>query len=198
MCDVIPYFHRAIIWDVRPLRIFSSYVSIKQNKIVFGTLVRISSLTNLALASWDFSCLLSPGLDGIYFLVRSTTNIQQKPNKYTKTYRGIQSQTNPIPSLHQHPPPTLKRKQPQLSITPFLITKYHQINYPLSIVSIPSITTPPVATQTQKHQNFTVLTSTPDTERIQLNLISYKLSTPQKNHTQITTSANFQIYQTFQ
>ncbi len=41
MCNVIPYFHRTIFWDVRPLRIFTSYVSVMQNKIVFGTLVRI-------------------------------------------------------------------------------------------------------------------------------------------------------------
>ncbi len=46
------------------LRIFNSYVSAIQNKIVFGTLVRISSLTNLPVASLDISCLLSPGLDG--------------------------------------------------------------------------------------------------------------------------------------
>ena len=64
MCDVIPYFHRTIFWDVRPLGIFNSYSSVIQNKIVFGTLVRISNLTNLAVASWDFSCLLSLGLYG--------------------------------------------------------------------------------------------------------------------------------------
>jgi hypothetical protein len=69
MCNVIPYFHCAIIWDVHPLRIFNSYVSAIQNKIVFGTLVRISNLTNLAVASWDFSCFLSPSLYGRLELV---------------------------------------------------------------------------------------------------------------------------------
>ena len=63
-CNVIPCFHRAIIRDERPLGIFNSYVSVIQNKIVFGTLVRISNLTNLAVASWDVSCFLSPGLYG--------------------------------------------------------------------------------------------------------------------------------------
>ena len=46
------------------LKIFNSYVSVIQNKIVFGTLVRISSLTNLAVASLYISRFLSPGLDG--------------------------------------------------------------------------------------------------------------------------------------
>ncbi len=46
------------------LRIFNSYIGVIQNKIVFGTLVRISSLTDLAVASLDISCFLSPGLDG--------------------------------------------------------------------------------------------------------------------------------------
>ena len=45
-----------------PLGIFDSYVSLIQNKIFFGTLRRISDLTNLAVTSWAFSCFLSPGL----------------------------------------------------------------------------------------------------------------------------------------
>jgi len=74
-----------IRWDVRcapnlflPLGIFNSYVSLMQNKIFFGTLRRISNLTNLAITSWAFSCFLSPGLYG----------------------RGYQS------SLHVPPPPS--------------------------------------------------------------------------------------------
>ena len=43
-----------------PLGIFDSYVSLIQNKIFFGTLRRILNLTNLAVTSWAFSCLLSP------------------------------------------------------------------------------------------------------------------------------------------
>jgi hypothetical protein len=45
-----------------PLGIFDSYVSLIQNKIFVGTLRRLSNLTNLAVTSWAFSCLLSPGL----------------------------------------------------------------------------------------------------------------------------------------
>ncbi len=45
-----------------PLGIFDSYVSLIQNKNKFGTICRISNLTNLAVTSWAFSCLLSPGL----------------------------------------------------------------------------------------------------------------------------------------
>ena len=45
-----------------PLGIFDSYVSLIQNKIFFGTLRRISDLTDLAVTSWAFSCLLNPGL----------------------------------------------------------------------------------------------------------------------------------------
>ncbi len=37
-----------------PLGIFDSYVSLIQNKILFGTLRRISNLTNLAVTSWAF------------------------------------------------------------------------------------------------------------------------------------------------
>ena len=48
-----------------PLWIFDSYVSLIQNKIFFGTIRRISNLTNLAFTSWAFSCFLSPGLYGI-------------------------------------------------------------------------------------------------------------------------------------
>ena len=58
-------------WDVRrapnfflPLGIFDSYVCLIQNKIFFGTLRRISDLTNLAVTSRAFSCLLNPGLYG--------------------------------------------------------------------------------------------------------------------------------------
>jgi hypothetical protein len=47
-----------------PLGIFDSYVSLIQNKIFFGTLRRISDLTDLAVTSWAFSCLLNPGLYG--------------------------------------------------------------------------------------------------------------------------------------
>ena len=47
-----------------PLGIFNSYVSLIQIKIFFGTIRRISSLTNLAVTSWAFSCFLSPGLYG--------------------------------------------------------------------------------------------------------------------------------------
>ncbi len=45
-----------------PLGIFGSYVSLIQNKLIFGTIHRISNLTNLAVTSWAFSCLLFPGL----------------------------------------------------------------------------------------------------------------------------------------
>ena len=45
-----------------PLGIFDSYVSLIQNKIFFGTLRRISDLTDLAVTSWAFSCLLNPGI----------------------------------------------------------------------------------------------------------------------------------------
>ncbi len=45
-----------------PLGIFDSYVSLIQNKLFFGTLRRISNLTNLAVTSWAFSWFLSPGL----------------------------------------------------------------------------------------------------------------------------------------
>jgi hypothetical protein len=45
-----------------PLGIFDSYVSLIQNKLFFGTLRRISDLTNLAVTSWAFSWFLSPGL----------------------------------------------------------------------------------------------------------------------------------------
>jgi hypothetical protein len=45
-----------------PLGIFDSYISLIQNKIFFGTLSRISDLTDLAVTSWAFSCLLNPGL----------------------------------------------------------------------------------------------------------------------------------------
>ncbi len=64
-CDTIFLPHHNL-----GLRIFNSYVSTIQHKIVFGTLVRISSLTNLAVTSLDISCLLSPGLDGRVFVVR--------------------------------------------------------------------------------------------------------------------------------
>jgi hypothetical protein len=53
-----------------PLGIFDSYVSLIQNKIFFGTLRRISDLTDLAVTSWAFSCLLNPGLYGRVFLSR--------------------------------------------------------------------------------------------------------------------------------
>ena len=43
-----------------PLRIVNSYVSLIQNKIFFGTIRRILTLTNLAVTSWAFSCFLSP------------------------------------------------------------------------------------------------------------------------------------------
>jgi hypothetical protein len=43
-----------------PLGIFDSYVSLIQNKLFFGTLRRISNLTNLAVTSWAFSWFLSP------------------------------------------------------------------------------------------------------------------------------------------
>ena len=43
-----------------PLWIFDSYVSLIQNKLFVGTIRRISNPTNLAVTSWDFSCLLSP------------------------------------------------------------------------------------------------------------------------------------------
>ena len=35
-------------------------------KIFFGTIRRISNLTNLAVTSWAFSCLLSPGFYGVF------------------------------------------------------------------------------------------------------------------------------------
>ena len=47
-----------------PLGIFDSYASLIQNKIFFDTIRRISNLTNLAVTSWAFSCLLSPGFYG--------------------------------------------------------------------------------------------------------------------------------------
>jgi hypothetical protein len=47
-----------------PLGILDSYVSLIQNKIFFCTLRRISDLTNLAVTSWNISCLLSHGLYG--------------------------------------------------------------------------------------------------------------------------------------
>ena len=55
------------MYDVRqilflPHGIFDSYVSLIRNKIFVGTLRRISKLTNLAVTSWAFSSLLSPGL----------------------------------------------------------------------------------------------------------------------------------------
>jgi hypothetical protein len=53
-----------------PLGIFDSYVSLIQNKIFFGTLRRISDLTNLAVTSWAFSCLLSPGPYGMVVCVK--------------------------------------------------------------------------------------------------------------------------------
>ena len=53
MCDV-----RQILF--LPLGIFVSYVSLIQNKVLFGTLRRISDLTNLSVASWAFSCLFIP------------------------------------------------------------------------------------------------------------------------------------------
>jgi hypothetical protein len=53
MCDV-----RQILF--LPLGIFDSYVSLIQNKLFFGTLRRISNLTNLAVTSWAFSWFLSP------------------------------------------------------------------------------------------------------------------------------------------
>ena len=52
-----------------PLRIFDSYVSLIQNKIFFGTLRRISDLTDLAVTSWDFICLLNPGLYGSVWMI---------------------------------------------------------------------------------------------------------------------------------
>ncbi len=59
-------------WDLEcmpnlflPLGIFDSYVDLIQNKLFFGTIRRILNLTNLAVTSWAFSCLLSPGLYGI-------------------------------------------------------------------------------------------------------------------------------------
>jgi hypothetical protein len=58
-CDtILPPCHNS------GLRIFNSYVGVIQNKIVFGTLVRILARTNLAVASLDISCLLSPGPNG--------------------------------------------------------------------------------------------------------------------------------------
>ena len=45
-----------------PPLIFDSYVSLIHNKIFFDTLCKISNLSNLGVASWDFSCLLSPVL----------------------------------------------------------------------------------------------------------------------------------------
>jgi hypothetical protein len=50
------------MWDVHqisflPLWIFNSCGSLIQNKIFFGTIRRISNITNLAVTSWDFSCL---------------------------------------------------------------------------------------------------------------------------------------------
>ena len=59
--NVIPYFHRAIFQDKRPLVIFNSYVSVIH---FFCTLVRLSNLTNLAVTSWHISCFLSPSLYG--------------------------------------------------------------------------------------------------------------------------------------
>jgi len=47
-----------------PLWIFNSYVSLIQNKIFFGPIRRISNLTNLAVTSLDFHCLLSLVLYG--------------------------------------------------------------------------------------------------------------------------------------
>ena len=52
-----------------PLGIFDSYVSLIQKKIFFGTLRRISDLTDLAVTSWAFSCLLNPGLYGSVYLL---------------------------------------------------------------------------------------------------------------------------------
>ncbi len=52
-----------------PLGIFDSYVSLIQNNIFFGTSCRISDLTNLAVTSWNISCLLNPGLyDGVDYM----------------------------------------------------------------------------------------------------------------------------------
>jgi hypothetical protein len=39
-------------------------MSLIQNKIFFGTLRRISDLTDLAVTSWAFSCLLNPDTVG--------------------------------------------------------------------------------------------------------------------------------------
>ncbi len=61
-----------------PLWIFDSYVSLIKNKIFFGTLRRISNLTNSDVTSWAFSCFLSPGLYGILFS-RGTPKITVKP-----------------------------------------------------------------------------------------------------------------------
>jgi hypothetical protein len=49
---------------LHPLGIFDSYVCLIQNKIFFGTLRRISDLTNLDVTSRAFSCFLNPGLYG--------------------------------------------------------------------------------------------------------------------------------------
>jgi hypothetical protein len=62
---------------LHPLGIFDSYVCLIQNKIFFGTLRRISDLTNLAVTSRAFSCFLNPGLHGSHphpFNKRKRTN----------------------------------------------------------------------------------------------------------------------------
>ena len=73
-----------------PLGIFDSYVSLIQNKIFFGTLRRISDLTDLAVTSWAFSCLLNPGLYGSIYHTRiyaGTILVQAYPGSKVRIRR---------------------------------------------------------------------------------------------------------------
>jgi len=84
-----------------PLGIFNSYVSLIQIKIFFGTVRRISSPTNLAVTSWNISCLLSPGLYGsqplCHFFSRANFRARNLTRVYVRlilnfpTYHGIVS-----------------------------------------------------------------------------------------------------------
>ncbi len=92
---------KKVRWDVRrapnflhPLGIFDSYVCLIKNKLFFGTLRRISNLTNLAVTSWAFSWFLSPGLYGrvlyyVFLLRKSQTAPNTASNHtYLPTFSG--------------------------------------------------------------------------------------------------------------
>ena len=57
-----------------PLSIFDSYVSLAQFIFIPYAKYQISNLSNLAVASWDFSCFLFPGLLVAYHRVGSRVN----------------------------------------------------------------------------------------------------------------------------